>query len=94
MTGTQVIPTRYGSGMTVQITVRVADDAVRFLDEEAERSATSRAAVLSRILLREARRQRAERDAAIYAADGEDVELAELATWSTLNAGGVWKDLD
>jgi len=80
--------------MTVQITVRLANDAVSFLDEEAERSSQSRAAVLSRILRREARRQRAERDAAISAAEGEDVELAELATWSTENAAEVWKDLD
>ena len=80
--------------MSVQITVRLPENAVSFLDQEVERSGQSREAVLSKLLRRAARRQRAERDAAIYATQGEDPDLASFAAWARQNAARVWADLD
>ncbi|AYY11794.1 antitoxin [Actinobacteria bacterium YIM 96077] len=63
--------------MTVQIAVRLPDDLVEFLDHEIETgAASSRAAIVTRALARERRRRAAERDAAIYAALGDDEDLA------------------
>ena len=80
--------------MSVQITVRLREADVSFLDQEAKRSGQSREVVLNRILRREARRLHAERDAAIYAAHGEDPDLAGFDEWSRRNAARVWADLD
>lgn len=78
--------------MSVQITVRIADDAAAFLDQEA--AETSRAAVITRVLRREARRRRAEADAVIYASEAEDAELEGWRRASSGAAGAVWADLD
>ena len=80
--------------MSVQITVRLPEDAVSFLDQEVKRSGQSREAVLSRLLRREARRQHAEQDATIYATQGEDPDLAFFDAWARQNAARVWADLD
>ncbi|MFT4216731.1 MAG: hypothetical protein QM619_06040 [Micropruina sp.] len=80
--------------MTVQITVRIADDAAAFLDQEAAASDISRPAVITRVLRREARRRRAEADAAIYAADGEDAESAQWQQAAEEHAGAAWSELD
>lgn len=80
--------------MTVQITVRIADDAAAFLDQEAAAGNISRAAVVTRALRREARRRRAEADAAIYAAEGENTELAGWQPANEDAAGAVWSELD
>lgn len=77
--------------MSTQIAVRLPDDIVAFLDQEVESgSAPSRAAVVSRALARERRRRAAERDAAIYAALGDDPDLAAF----TRQAAGQPMDID
>jgi Arc/MetJ-type ribon-helix-helix transcriptional regulator len=54
--------------VTMQITVRLPDDMVEFVDQQvAEGQAPSRASVVERALGREIRRQLAARDAAILA---------------------------
>jgi len=70
--------------MTIQIAVRLPDDIVAFVDEQVSSGAApSRAAVVARALERERRREAAERDAAIYAANAESDDLHELAAWAT-----------
>ena len=80
--------------MTVQMTVRIPDELAEFVDSEVANGAKSRAEVIARALRREVRRRRAEHDAAIYAAKGEDPELESLIEWSTQNAARIWADLD
>ncbi|MFT4226285.1 hypothetical protein [Micropruina sp.] len=80
--------------MTVQITVRIADDAAAFLDQEATAADISRAAVITRALRREARRRRAEADAAIYAAEGENTELTGWQQASGDAIAAPWSELD
>ena len=59
--------------MSTQIAVRLSDELVRFVDEQVRSgNASSRADVVQRALERERRRQSAERDAAIYAAEAAD----------------------
>ena len=59
--------------MTTQITVRLPDDLVAFVDETVERGdAPSRATAVARALDRERRRQAAERDVAILIATARD----------------------
>lgn len=70
--------------MSTQIAVRLPDEAVAFLDRQvAEKKAPSRAAVVTRALERERRREMAERDAAILAESGEDPDLAGLVRYMT-----------
>jgi Arc/MetJ-type ribon-helix-helix transcriptional regulator len=72
---------------TTQITIRLPDDQVGFIDELVEKGeARSRAAAVSAALRREQRRRMAEHDAAIYAAlaaqpDPDDLE--GLARWAS-----------
>lgn len=81
----------YHSGMSTQITVRLPDQAVAFLDAQvAAGAATSRAALVARAIERERRAVLAERDAAIYAATGDDADLAAF----TAAAAAVTPDLD
>ena len=66
--------------MSRQITVRLPDDLVAFVDDLVSRGdATSRAAVVSRALARERRRKVAERDVVILASAGTDTDLDRLA---------------
>ncbi|MEV4510560.1 hypothetical protein AB0K00_16515 [Dactylosporangium sp. NPDC049525] len=68
--------------MTTQIAVRLPDDIVKYIDQEiADGTASSRAAVVLRALERDRRRQEAEHDARIYAAD-PDSEFDDLAAWA------------
>jgi len=72
-------------GMTTQIAIRLPDELVEFIDNEISAGkATSRAAVVARVLKRERQRKLNERDAAIYAAhQGKDPDdLAELLAWT------------
>ena len=70
--------------MTIQIAVRLPDDIVAFVDEQVSSgAATSRAAVVARALERERRREAAEHDAAIYAANTAPGDLDKLATWAS-----------
>lgn len=69
--------------MTIQIAVRLPDDIVAFVDEQVSSgAATSRAAVVARALEHERRREAAEHDAAIYAANTAPGDLDSLATWA------------
>ena len=75
--------------MSKQITIRLPDDLVDFVDTiVGEGQHTSRAAVVARALERERRRVVAIRDASILAATGPDPELAGLAGY----AAGVSAD--
>jgi Arc/MetJ-type ribon-helix-helix transcriptional regulator len=69
--------------MTIQIAVRLPDDIVAFIDEQVSSGAApSRAAVVARALEHERRREAAQRDAAIYAANATPDGLDDLATWA------------
>jgi Arc/MetJ-type ribon-helix-helix transcriptional regulator len=69
--------------MTIQIAVRLPDDLVKFIDDLVnDGNASSRAAVVSKALERERRRQIAERDAEILAKAGKDSELDSLAEFA------------
>lgn len=69
--------------MGKQITVRLSDDIVDFIDTlVSDGNASSRAAVVSRALERERRRQIAVRDAAILSKFGGDHEMDELADYA------------
>ena len=75
--------------MSKQIAVRLPDELVRFVDElVSEGKASSRAAVVTRALQRERRRESAAHDAAILAADSSDPDdfdaLAEHAARTPL----------
>lgn len=73
--------------MTKQIAVRLPDDVVAFVDElVAEGRAASRAAVVTKALERERRREVAARDAAILAGAGGDHDLDALARFSVRTA--------
>ena len=66
--------------MSTQIAVRLPEELVRFVDQLiADGRADSRAAVVSRALERERRREIAARDAAILATDGDNDDFTTLA---------------
>ena len=68
--------------MSTQIAVRLPDDIVEYVDQQVTSGAApSRAAVVARALERDRRRQVAERDAQIYAADKRG-EFDDLASWA------------
>jgi Arc/MetJ-type ribon-helix-helix transcriptional regulator len=76
--------------MTIQIAVRLPDDIVAFVDEQVSSgAASSRAAVVARALEHERRREAAERDAAIYAANAAPGDLDELANWAAVQPSGL-----
>ena len=86
------IPSWYRFGMSRQISVRLPDDLVAFVDDlVSSGDATSRAAVVSRALERERRRKVAERDAAILASVATDTDLDRLAEFA---AATTMDDLD
>jgi len=69
--------------MAKQITVRLPDDQVDFLDREVAAGRTaSRATGVARALRREQRRSRAERDLATLLAAGEDPDLGDMVGWA------------
>jgi antitoxin MazE3 len=69
--------------MSKQVTVRLPDELVEFMDERVERGdATGRAAVVTAALERERRRQVAERDAAILARSHEEDDFDDLAAFA------------
>ncbi|HZX02365.1 ribbon-helix-helix domain-containing protein [Kribbella sp.] len=77
--------------MSTQITVRLPDDLVNFMDElVATDKATSRASVVARAVERERRRELAVRDAAILSKHGGYPDLEGLAP----AAAGTALDLD
>ena len=69
--------------MTVQITVRLPDDQVDFLDAQVSSGqAVSRAAAIARALRREQRRSRAEEDLQTVLGAGADPDLTALQDWA------------
>jgi Arc/MetJ-type ribon-helix-helix transcriptional regulator len=69
--------------MSTQITVRLPDDIVAFIDAEvASGAAASRASVVMRAVEWKRRRQAAERDASVYARIGDDPDLAAFTRYS------------
>ena len=78
--------------MSRQITVRLPDDQVDFLDAEvADGRATSRAAAIARALRREQRRHRAEQDLRTLLDADEDPDLVALQDWAVHRS---YPDLD
>jgi Arc/MetJ-type ribon-helix-helix transcriptional regulator len=78
--------------MSKQITVRLPDELVDFMDElVATDRATSRASVVARAMERERRRELAARDVAILAEHGG---YPDLDGFATVAAGTVLSDLD
>jgi Arc/MetJ-type ribon-helix-helix transcriptional regulator len=73
--------------MTIQITVRLPDEDVEFMDALVQDGeAASRASVVAAALQRERRRRAAERDVAILietAGDPDPDDLDGLARWTT-----------
>lgn len=70
-----------------QITVRIPEELVAFVDGEVEaQTAESRAAVVSRALLREQRRVAAEADATIYARGPAEPDEESLLAWMARRA--------
>jgi Arc/MetJ-type ribon-helix-helix transcriptional regulator len=71
--------------MSMQITVRIPDHLVEFIDQQVKDGrAGSRAAVVTSAVERQLRRYLAEHDAAIYAATKDDPDpddLEGLARW-------------
>ena len=69
--------------MSKQLTVRLPDSLVEFIDGRVrDGAASSRAAVIAAAVDRERRRAIAERDAAILAAESRPDDLDELATYA------------
>ena len=69
--------------MSRQVTIRLPDDLVQFIDGRVERGdASGRAAVVAAALERERRREMAERDAAILARSREKDDFDELAAFA------------
>jgi Arc/MetJ-type ribon-helix-helix transcriptional regulator len=78
--------------MSKQITVRLPDELVEFMDQlVAADKASSRATVVARAMERERRRELAARDLAILTEHGEHDDLDGLATAAS---GTVLSDLD
>ncbi|KDS94117.1 hypothetical protein DHOM_02555 [Dermabacter hominis 1368] len=73
--------------MMVQISLRLSDDLVEFLDRSVSTGiAGSRADLVSFALEREKRRQAALADAAILNADGPEDDLDSLVEWTAGHA--------
>lgn len=74
---------RYHSGMSKQVTVRLPDELVDFMDSRVEGGdASGRAAVVAAALERERRRLIAERDAQILAQTQDDDDFDALAAYA------------
>lgn len=77
---TGCIPPWYSPGMSTQITVRLPDALVEYVDARVgDGAAASRASVVTTALERERRRHLAEQDAEILAAEAVDPDLDGLA---------------
>jgi Arc/MetJ-type ribon-helix-helix transcriptional regulator len=68
--------------MSKQLTVRLPDELVDFIDRRVVQGATSRAAVIAAAVERERRREVAERDAKILAQVGKDDDFDALAAFA------------
>ncbi len=73
--------------MSRQVTVRLPDELVEFIDHRVARGeASSRAAVVAAAVERERRQQIAERDAMILAQTSSDREMDDLAAYAATTA--------
>ncbi|MDU0347304.1 YlcI/YnfO family protein [Actinomyces sp. MRS3W] len=73
--------------MSTQITVRLPDEVVAFLDDAvAAGEESSRAALVTRALQQEMRRWAALRDAEIIRSQGAEDDLDDLVAWTARNA--------
>lgn len=73
----------YRYGMSTQITVRLSDEMVMYLDRTVSSGqAPSRAAIVAQALERDRLRRAAERDAEILAAAGADPDMDALARFA------------
>ena len=80
--------------MTIQVTVRLPDELVAFMDDQvAGEKARSRADVVTRALRRELRRQTVMRDAEIYASTEPDPDMNALAQWASKHPVPIDDDL-
>lgn len=68
--------------MSKQLTVRLPDELVDFIDQRVVQGATSRAAVIAAAVERERRREVAERDVKILAQAGNDDDFDGLAAFA------------
>jgi Arc/MetJ-type ribon-helix-helix transcriptional regulator len=69
--------------MTIQITVRLPDELVHFVDEQiAEGAVASRAEAVTRALIRERRRQTALADVAILRQGGDDPDMVAIGEYT------------
>lgn len=75
--------------MTTQITIRIPDDLVAFVDQQGG----SRASVIAHALRHERRRLAAERDAAIYASTEPDPDMTALSAWASAHPPAIDDDL-
>jgi len=72
--------------MTTQVTVRLDDANMDFIDQlVTERKVRSRADAVNRALNRERRRLAAERDAEIYSRTEPDPDMQAIAEWASAN---------
>lgn len=78
--------------MSTQIAVRLPDHLVAFLDERVAGGEKSRAAVVTKALMKYERRLSAARDARIYLEQGDDDP--ELDAWLTHTWDGLDLELD
>jgi Arc/MetJ-type ribon-helix-helix transcriptional regulator len=73
--------------MTTQITVRIPDDLVEFLDSQvAAGAASSRASLVAQAIERERRHRVALQDAEIYARIADDADLAAFTRAATASS--------
>jgi len=80
--------------MTTQITVRLPEEVVEYIDSLVEAGeAKSRAAVVTRVLQHERRRLQARHDALIYATTS-DPDLEGFGEWASQQAKTGLSDLD
>jgi Arc/MetJ-type ribon-helix-helix transcriptional regulator len=80
--------------MSTQIAVRLPDEIVAYIDEQVRSGrARSRAAVLSRAVTRDVRRERAERDLAVILA-GKAAGDIDADTFDNLSAAASQTELD
>ncbi len=76
--------------MSIQVTVRLPDDLVAFMDREvAADTVRSRAELVATALERERRRLAGVRDAEIYATTEPDPELEAWVAWSAAHPAPV-----
>lgn len=66
--------------MTTQITIRISDESVAFIDSlVSDGREKSRAAAIDKIVRRQQRRVQSEHDATIYLREGENPEMVAFA---------------